>query len=95
MDSTGNRFKTYRGMASKEAQMDWRGRYSSFEGVSARVPYRGSVRYILEDLEKGIRSGLSYTGARTIRELQARAQWVRQTSAGAGESRTHITTRQW
>ena len=95
MDSSGNRFKTYRGMASKEAQMDWRGRYSSFEGVSAQVPYRGSVRYILEDLEKGIRSGLSYTGARTIRELQARARWVRQTSAGTGESRTHITTRKW
>ena len=95
MDSTGNRFKTYRGMASKEAQMDWRGRYSSFEGVSAQVPYRGSVRYILEDLEKGIRSGLSYTGARTIRELQARARWVQQTSAGTGESRTHITTRKW
>ena len=95
MDSSGNRFKTYRGMASKEAQLEWRGRYSSFEGVSARVPYRGSVRYILEDLEKGIRSGLSYTGARTIRELQTRAQWVQQTSAGTGESRTHITTRQW
>ena len=95
MDPAGNRFKTYRGMASKEAQMDWRGRYSSFEGVSARVPYRGSVRHILEDLEKGIRSGLSYTGARTIRELQTRARWVQQTSAGTGESKTHITTRQW
>ena len=35
MDSSGSRFKTYRGMASKEAQLEWRGRYSSFEGVSA------------------------------------------------------------
>ena len=95
MDSDGTRYKMYRGMASKEAQMDWRGRYSSFEGVSARVPYRGSVRYILEDLEKGLRSGLSYSGARSIRELQARARWIQQTSAGTGESRTHITTRQW
>ena len=95
MDSDGTRYKMYRGMASKEAQMDWRGRYSSFEGVSSRVPYRGSVRYVLEDLEKGIRSGFSYSGARNVLELQARARWVRQTQAGAGESRTHITTRKW
>ena len=63
-ESDGTRWKIYRGMASKEAQVDWRGKYSSFEGVSSRVPYRGPVSKILEDLEKGIRSGLSYSGAR-------------------------------
>ena len=94
-DATGMKYKTYRGMASKEAQMDWRGRYSSFEGVSSTVPYRGKVRNILGDLERGIRSGLSYTGARTITELQAKANFVRQTPAGLGESKTHIQTRQW
>lgn len=95
VDPNGSRYKTYRGMASKEAQIDWRGRYSSFEGVSSTVPYRGKVRNVLGDLEKGILSGLSYSGARTIRELQARAIWRRQTSAGIGESGTHITTRKW
>lgn len=35
-DSQGHSWKEYRGMASKEAQMSWRGKYSSFEGVSAR-----------------------------------------------------------
>ena len=58
----GTRWKTYRGMASKEAQIGWRGTYSSNEGVSSRVPYRGTVAKIFEDLKNGIRSGLSYSG---------------------------------
>jgi len=94
-DAQGRKYKTYRGMASKEAQVEWRGRYSSFEGVSSTVPYRGKVRNILSDLERGIRSGLSYSGVRSIEELQAKVQFVRQTSAGLGESRTHITSRKW
>jgi IMP dehydrogenase len=92
-DGTGRKYKTYRGMASKEAQMDWRGRYSSFEGVSATVPYRGKAKNVLEDLERGIRSGLSYSGCRSIHELQHRAIFIRQTSAGLGESKTHILDR--
>ena len=95
MDAKGSRWKTYRGMASKEAQVEWRGKYSSFEGVATRVPCRGPVGTILEDLEKGIRSGFSYTGARNLRELQARAQFVEQTTSGLSESRTHINTRSW
>jgi len=95
MDAKGARWKTYRGMASKEAQVEWRGKYSSFEGVATRVPHRGPVRMILEDLEKGIRSGFSYTGARNLKELQAKAQFVEQTTSGLSESRTHINTRSW
>jgi IMP dehydrogenase len=94
-DSQGHSWKEYRGMASKEAQMSWRGSYSSFEGVATRVPYRGPVSAIIGDLEKGIRSGLSYSGARTIAELQARAEFITQTSAGQSESNTHITHRNW
>jgi len=94
-DSSGSRWKTYRGMASKEAQVNWRGNYSSYEGVSARVPYRGSVGKILEDLERGIRSGFSYSGARTLTEFQSVAELIRQTPAGMGESRTHILGRKW
>jgi IMP dehydrogenase len=82
-------------MASKEAQVDWKGKYSSFEGVSSTVPFKGPAANILFDLEKGIRSGLSYSGARTITELQTRAEFIIQTSAGATESGTHITHRQW
>ncbi len=91
----GIKFKSYRGMASKEAQMSWRGKYSSFEGVSSQVPYRGKVASILQDVERGLRSGFSYSGAYSLKELQSKAVFVRQTAAGLGESRTHINTRKW
>ena len=90
----GSRMKEYRGMASKDAQMDWRNKSSTPEGVASYIPYKGSVTDILADLEGGIRSGLSYTGARTITELQHKAEWARQTSAGTIESGTHILTSQ-
>ena len=82
--------KIYRGMASPEAQLNWRGRYSSNEGVSRTVPFRGPVTNVLFELDKGVRSGLSYSGARSVRELQAKARFVVQTPAGAKESSTHI-----
>ena len=86
-------FKSYRGMASVEAQIDWRGHASSIEGVSHMVPYRGPVRNIIKNLEGGIRSGLSYSGALNISELQNKAQFIKQTSAGLYESKTHIKAR--
>ena len=82
--------KVYRGMASTDAQNDWRGRVSSIEGVATTVPFAGPVRRVLKDLEAGLRSGMSYTGARTIQELQTKAQFIRQTHAGQSESRAHI-----
>lgn len=94
-EADGTRWKTYRGMASKEAQVNWRGAYSSYEGVSTRVPYRGTVIRILEDIERGIRSGLSYSGARNLREFQSTAELIEQTPAGMGESKTHILGRKW
>jgi len=86
--------KEYRGMASKEAQLDWRGKFSSNEGVSTLIPYKGQVEDILEDLKNGITSGLSYSGARTILELQAKAKFIRQTRASLIESSTHILGKQ-
>jgi len=86
----GETRKVYRGMASREAQLAWRGKTSSLEGVATTVAYKGSVENILSDLERGIRSGLSYSGARTIEEFQAVAEFVRQTRAGTVESGTHI-----
>ena len=94
-ESDGTRWKIYRGMASKEAQVGWRGRYSSNEGVSTRVPYRGSVKNIIQDLENGIKSGLSYSGARSLPELTSVAQFIRQTNSGLSESGTHIRSRTW
>ena len=86
----GTTRKIYRGMASPEAQLNWRGRYSSNEGVSRTVNFRGSVVDVLYEINNRVRSGLSYSGARNIRELQAKAQFIIQTAAGAKESSTHI-----
>ena len=86
----GERRKVYRGMASKDAQIDWRGHFASVEGVSSTVPIRGTASSILEELERGIRSGLSYSGAKSISEFQSVASFISQTSAGAIESSTHI-----
>ena len=88
--SKGEKYKKYRGMASKDAQMDWRGRASSNEGLSAIVSYKGSVQNILSNLAAGIASGLSYSGARDIKELQEKAKFIMQTPAGQQESWTHI-----
>jgi len=84
------KFKAYRGMASKDAQVEWRGRTASLEGIATTVPCKGPVRDILLELDRGVRSGLSYSGARTITELQAKARFIRQTSSGQTESGTHI-----
>jgi IMP dehydrogenase len=90
---TGEASKTYRGMASKDAQMDWRGKASSLEGISTTIPYKGETRGIIEQLDNGIRSGFSYSGARTINELWYKARLIKQTSAAARESDTHILNR--
>lgn len=89
----GTQYKVYRGMASKEAQMDWRGNTSSLEGVSTTIPYKGSAAFILGELHRAIRSGFSYTGATNLSEFQARAKFIRQTNAGQIESSTHILRR--
>jgi IMP dehydrogenase len=86
----GSRMKEYRGMASKDAQLNWRKKTSTPEGVASYIPYKGSVQEILQDLEGGIKSGLSYTGARNLEELRRKVEWARQTSAGTQESGTHI-----
>lgn len=89
----GDATKVYRGMASKDAQMDWRGKTSSLEGISTTIPYKGNTSEIIDQLENGIRSGLSYSGVRSIQELWAKAKFIRQTASGTRESDTHILHR--
>jgi len=89
----GQKRKVYRGMASKDAQIEWRGHTASIEGVSSTVPYRGGVAEKLYEIKTGIRSGLSYTGARDLREFRAKARFVEQTSSGTTEGLTHINLR--
>ena len=92
-DSQGRKRKMYRGMASKGAQRDWRGKVSSIEGVTTTVPFKGDVKDVIRELHVGIRSGLSYSGSRCIQELQNRAVFLRQTTSGQAESSTHIMGR--
>ncbi len=84
------KYKVYRGMASPEAQVDWRGEARSLEGVSTTIPFKGSVVPILDALKQNIRSGLSYSGARDITEFQAISKFIMQTASGIMESGTHI-----
>ena len=84
------KFKSYRGMASKDAQIEWRGKTSSLEGIATTVPCKGPVKEVLQELKRGIRSGFSYSGARTLGELQKKAKFIRQTIGGQVESSTHI-----
>ena len=92
-DAGDKKYKVYRGMASSEAQVNWRGKTSTPEGISTTIPYKGDVNISLADLRGGIQSGMSYSGARTINDLQSKARFVQQTTAGQAESFTHILTR--
>ena len=92
-DNGNKKYKVYRGMASSEAQVNWRGKTSTPEGISTTIPYRGDVNTVLADLKGGIQSGMSYSGATSIQELQIKAKFTQQTVAGQAESFTHILMR--
>ncbi|MER3456347.1 MAG: IMP dehydrogenase [candidate division GAL15 bacterium] len=95
----GRQYKTYRGMASLWATARRRSLDHPVEeeevsqivaeGIEALVPYRGKVADVLRQLVGGLRSGMSYCGARTIPELQEKARFVRITPAGLRESLPH------
>ena len=89
-DEQGNLRKNFRGMASKEAQKDWRGKFSSLEGVSTSVPCRGPVAEIIYELEQGIRSGCSYSGVTNLDELKQKAKFIIQSPSAQKESSAHI-----
>ncbi|MEO9296268.1 MAG: IMP dehydrogenase [Nitrososphaera sp.] len=98
----GKKYKMYRGMASYMASLGRKYREEGPqvvdsddlndyvpEGVEAMVPYKGSVVEIVRQLAGGLRSGLSYCGAKTIPEMQKNAEFVRITGAGFIESQPH------
>ncbi len=95
----GRQYKIFRGMASLWATARRRSldhpveeeELSSIvaEGIEARVPYRGKVADVVAQLIGGLRSGMSYCGARTIEELQRNAEFIRITPAGLRESYPH------
>jgi len=105
----GQKVKVVRGMASLAAAMGRRAAETAGEdesaesqaewdkvvpeGVEAVVPYRGHVREIVYQMVGGLRSGLSYGGSHTIRQLQENAEFIRITPAGIRESGPHDVSR--
>ena len=96
----GRRYKVYRGMGSIEAMKEGsRDRYFQEEiegesklvpeGIVGRVPYRGPIADTIYQLIGGLRAGMGYVGAPSIKELQARAKFMRITAAGLREGHVH------
>ena len=56
------------------------------EGVSSVVPYKGTVAKVIREIMSNVRSGMSYSGARSLQEFKEKAQLVLQTSASSVES---------
>jgi IMP dehydrogenase len=81
--------KQYRGSASFSDKQKRGEPTRNVEGESTLVPYRGKVTDVIGDLLDGIRSGLSYGGSSTIRELQDSVEFVEITSHGYRESLAH------
>jgi IMP dehydrogenase len=99
----GRKFKLYRGMGSLDAMSKGsKDRYFQDaeddikklvpEGIEGRVPFKGSLAEVMVQYIGGLKAGMGYCGAATIPELQAKAQFVRITSAGVQESHPHNIT---
>ncbi len=94
--SRGGWVKAYRGMASREVADEHHGgiaEWKTAEGVSVTVPYRDDEDAIIADLVGGLRSGLTYAGSRTIRELQRKLNYVVITPSGWHEGTPHKASR--
>ena len=98
----GRKFKTYRGMGSLEAMDDGsKDRYFQDaeddikklvpEGISGRVPFKGSVAEVLYQLVGGLKAGMGYCGAKNLEKLKS-AKFVKITAAGVHESHPHDVT---
>jgi IMP dehydrogenase len=95
----GRSYKVYRGMGSlgamKRGSKDRYGQGGTAdeklvpEGIEGRVPHRGSLGSIIGQLVGGLRSGMGYTGSRTILELRKKAKFIQITGQGLKESHVH------
>jgi len=99
----GRKFKTYRGMGSVEAmEKGSKERYfqSSIkdknklvpEGIVGRVPYKGSLVESMFQFTGGLKSGMGYCGASSIKDLKEKSNFVQITRAGLDESHPHNIT---
>jgi IMP dehydrogenase len=96
----GRSFKTYRGMGSIGAmtERDDANRYLQEdveadklvpEGIEGRVPYKGLVVNVINQLVGGVRQSMGYIGCKNIKDMQNNSQFVEITNAGMAESHVH------
>lgn len=98
----GRTYKSYRGMGSLGAMQQQHGSRDRYfqqfsldgsklvpEGVEGRVPYKGPVSPIVEQLVGGLRSAMGYTGCKDIHELRAKGEFIPITNASMSESHVH------
>ncbi|WP_201525908.1 IMP dehydrogenase [Psychrobacter frigidicola] len=98
----GRYYKAYRGMGSLGAMSGENGSSDRYfqdakdgieklvpEGIEGRVPYKGPVAGIVNQLVGGLRSSMGYTGSATIEDMRSKPQFIRVTSAGMKESHVH------
>ena len=104
----GRAYKLYRGMGSIEAMKEGSAdRYfqasgpsdqAKFvpEGIEGRVPLRGPLKFVIQQLVGGVKSGMGYVGAKTLEELRLKAKMVRISPQGLRESHVHdvVVTRE-
>ena len=100
----GRSYKSYRGMGSLGAMAQPHGSSDRYfqendeieklvpEGVEGRVPYKGSLNAIVQQLMGGLRASMGYTGCKDLEEMRTRPEFVRLTSAGVRESHVHDVT---
>jgi IMP dehydrogenase len=98
----GRTYKLYRGMGSLEAMREREGSRNRYfqddeesagklvpEGIEGRVPYKGSLSLIIDQMVGGLKAGMGYTGCRTLAELRMKAKFIRVTSAALRENHVH------
>ncbi|MBI3553719.1 MAG: IMP dehydrogenase [Elusimicrobia bacterium] len=98
----GTRYKIYRGMASLTATLSRKKKEHEEleldpisvaevvpEGVESMAPYKGPVAEVVHQLVGGLRSGMSYSGARTLKDFWDKAEFIRITAAAWSESKPH------
>jgi IMP dehydrogenase len=101
----GRSYKSYRGMGSIGAMAQRHGSSDRYfqdtteeleklvpEGIEGRVPYKGSIVAIVQQLIGGLRAAMGYTGCRDIAEVRTKTKFVRITGAGRRESHVHDVT---
>ncbi len=98
----GRSYKQYRGMGSLEAMREREGSRNRYfqdaeenlgklvpEGIEGRVPYKGALSVVIDQLVGGLKAGMGYTGCRNLEELRTQVKFVRVSPAGLRENHVH------